>query len=110
MIPKKRHSLIMVMVGLLIFSYVLVNSQNHFITGMSIKSPIGYKSCFDTDGKNIYSQGNVKYGSKTSYDSCFNGYSESSVGDYVVEQYCQYDEHYKEVKFCSNGCLNGKCR
>ena len=102
----------MVLIGFLLFAYAL-NMRDASITGNFIaNSDHSYPvlTCYDSDFDNIYEKGSVLYADKEYKDACFNGVVDGYSGDYVVEHYCKYGEHFSKIKYCADSCINGRCQ
>jgi len=113
MIPRRRkQTKIMVVIAFLLFAFAL-NIRDSSITGNFISSSgnsIPIIRCHDSDYDDIHGKGYVIYAGKEYYDRCFDGSSEVYSGDYVVEHYCKFDEHFSMIKYCADSCVNGKCQ
>lgn len=120
--PKENHTFIMIAIAFLLLGIaVLPKTFNSSISGYTVQNSnfhINLKNqifdeinaCIDSDTLNIYEKGYVKYGDLVYYDTCFNKNDYSYKGDYVVENYCQNDKHYKIIKLCGNSCFDGVCQ
>ncbi len=73
-----------------------------------------YSQCVDSDGFNLYVQGNVTGGGQCNqypcWDSCYNGQSFGSIGWAASEWFCFANGSAAyNVTTCLNGCAGGKC-
>lgn len=70
-------------------------------------------ACVDSDGKNFYTKGYVKYLGSTSWDKCYDPNSGQTVNksNWLAEMYCTDNGQAggQTQTPCANGCVNGAC-
>jgi hypothetical protein len=70
-------------------------------------------ACVDSDGKNFYTKGYIKYLGSTSWDKCYDPNSGQTVNksNWLAEMYCTDDGQAggQTQTPCANGCVNGAC-